>query len=77
MGEFSVWLRDPDGHQEKIADSIDLVQQDGRVVILYWRYAASRCVLGTLQEIDVLNRIITLLPASQDVMAVSPDQPDQ
>lgn len=77
MGEFSVWLRYPSGHKEKIADSIELVQQDGRIVILYWRQAESRYVLGALQEIDVLNRIITLLPALDGVMPVPPDQFDQ
>ena len=66
MNGYSVWLRYPDGREEKLADGIERVQQDGRVAIAYGRQAEPCFVLGALQEIDVMNRIIAILPDLDD-----------
>jgi hypothetical protein len=66
MNGFSVWLRYSDGREEKLADSIERVQRDGRVAIAYGPQAEPCYVLGALHEIDILNRIIAIVPDLDD-----------
>ena len=61
MCESSVWLRQPDGRFEKIADDVLIVRQDGPVVILRGLLSEPRRVVGTIHEIDALKHTITLL----------------
>lgn len=63
MGEFSVWLRWPNGRTEKIADNVQSVrQEEPAIVTLRQPPAEPRYVLGTIQAIDVLQQTIMFLP---------------
>lgn len=60
MCESSVWLRFPDGHEEKIADNVLIVTQEGDTVVLHWFLAEPRRVKGTILEVDAVRHIIAL-----------------
>lgn len=66
MGEFSVWLRWPDGRTEKIADNVQSVRQEERsIAVLRWPLAEPRYILGRIQAIDVVKQTITLVPRNR------------
>lgn len=67
MCESTVWLHYPDGRTEKIGDDILIIRQEGATVILRGLLAEPRRVTGTIQEIDSLKHIVTL---------VAPEVPD-
>lgn len=60
MCESSVRLRYPDGSEEKIADNVLIVTQEGDTVVLQWFLAEPRRVRGTILEVDAVRHIITL-----------------
>jgi predicted RNA-binding protein len=75
MCESTVWLRHPNGHTEKIADSVLIAIQDGNAVVLRGLLAGPRRVLGTIHEIDSFKHTITVLATeSSDVSAQPQDK---
>jgi predicted RNA-binding protein len=64
MCESTIWLRYPDGRTEKIADDILLVKQEGPTVILRGLMVEPVQLAGTIQEIDSLKHVVTLLATS-------------
>jgi len=66
MGDFSVWLRWPDGRTEKIADNVQSVRQAERsIAVVRGPLAEPRYILGRIQEIDVLKQTIMLVPRNR------------
>ncbi len=60
MCESSVWLRYPDGHEEKIADDVLIATQEGDTVVLQWFLAEPQRIKGTILKVDAMRHVITL-----------------